>query len=347
MRKLLYCAVALVLALAAISTFIHNTAAGQDALFSRAAQMLLAPAPPIPDGLRVVVCGSASPAGNDPDRAQACIAVLTPEHFFLVDVGARSPQRIAQARLPMGRLDGVLLTHFHSDHIAGLADVNLASWVQGRRSSLKVHGPKGVGVVVAGFNLAYSLDRGYRVAHHGPQLLAPPAGPMTAVESSPGDVVWQDGLMTIRSFPVDHAPIDPAVGYRLDYRGRSVVVSGDTNAVDSLFAAAQGADLLLHDALSRALLDPMIEATRAAGNSALSTILTDVIDYHADSLGIEARAAEAGIRQLAYYHLVPVPANALARRMFARGLDPGTLLVRDLHTFDLPPNSTEIRIHEP
>jgi len=347
MRKLLYCAVALVLALAAISMFIYNTAAGQDALFVRAAQMLIAPAAPLPDGLRVVVCGSASPAGNDPDRAQACIAVLTPEHFFLVDVGARSPQRIAQARLPMGRLDGVLLTHFHSDHIAGLADVNLASWVQGRRSSLKVHGPSGIGVVVAGFNLAYSLDRGYRVAHHGPELLAPPAGPMTAVESSPGEVVWQDGLMTIRSFPVDHAPIDPAVGYRLDYRGRSVVISGDTNAVESLFAAAQGADLLLHDALSRTLLDPMIEATRAAGNSALSTILTDVIDSHADSLSIEARAAQAGIRPLAYYHPFPVPGNALAHSTLAPGLTPDTLLVRDLHTFDLPVNSTEIRIHEP
>ena len=58
-------------------------------------------------------------------------------------------------------------------------------------------------------------------------------------------------------------------------------------------------------------------------------------------------AAEAGIRQLAYYHLVPVPGNALAEKMFARGLGPDTLLVRDLHTFDLPPNSTDIHIREP
>ena len=117
--------------------------------------------------------------------------------------------------------------------------------------------------------------------------------------------------------------------------------------MESLFAAARGADLLLHDALSRTLLDPMIEGARAAGIPAMPQIFTDVIDYHADSLSIEARAAEAGIRQLAYYHLVPVPGNALAERMFARGLGPDTLLVRDLHTFDLPPNSTDIHIHEP
>ena len=347
MRKLLYGVVALVLALAAAAALIYNTAAGQDALFDRAVQAVMGQAPPPLDGLRVVVCGSASPAGNDPNRAQACIAVLTPEHFFLFDVGARSPMRIAQARLPLGRLDGVLLTHFHSDHIAGLPDVNLPSWVQGRRSSLRVYGPEGVREVVGGFNLAYRLDRGYRVAHHGPELLAPEAGPMTAVEIVPGEVAWQDDLMTIRSFRVDHAPIDPAVGYRVDYRGRSVVISGDTNAVESLFAAAQGVDLLLHDALSRTLLDPMIEGARAAGIPAMPQIFTDVIDYHADSLSIEARAAEAGIRQLAYYHLVPVPGNELAEKMFARGLGPDTLLVRDLHTFDLPPNSTDIHIREP
>ena len=70
------------------------------------------------DGLQAVVCGSASPLGTNPDRAQACIAIVTPEHFFLVDVGARAPMRINQAQLPLNRLNGVMFTHFHSDHIA-------------------------------------------------------------------------------------------------------------------------------------------------------------------------------------------------------------------------------------
>ena len=338
-------AVALVLAVGV--ALVYNTAAGQDLLLRQAVQTLMSQAPPAVNGMRVLVCGSASPLGNDIDRAQACIAVITPEHFFVFDVGARSPLRIAQARLPMKRLNGVLFTHFHSDHIAGLADVNLASWVQGRKKSLEVYGPAGVDAVVDGFNQAYRLDRHYRIAHHGAHLLAPAAGPMTPVAFTPGEIAWQDGLMTITSFPVDHAPIAPAVGYRVDYRGRSVVISGDSNATDSLFAAARGADLLLHDALSRALLDPMIDAARAANVPVMPAIMTDVIDYHADSLSIEARAAQAGVRQLAYYHMVPVPANGLTERIFARGLERDTLLVRDLHTFDLPPNSTEIHIREP
>jgi ribonuclease Z len=296
------------------------------------------------DGMRVVICGSGSPLGNVSDRAQACVAVITPEHLFLFDVGARSPLRIAQARLPMNRLGGVFLTHFHSDHIAGLPDVNLASWVQGRRASLEVHGPAGIDTVIAGLNQAYQLDRGYRVAHHGSDLLPPGAGSMTAVQFTPGEVVWQDGLLTVTSFMVDHTPVSPAVGYRVDYGGRSVVISGDTVITDSLFAAARGADLLLHDALSRTLLDPMISAATELKLPILPRILTDVIDYHADATGIEAMAADAGIRQLAYYHLVPVPGNALAEKMFARGLAPETILVRDLQTFDLPAGSTEIRI---
>ncbi len=347
MKILIYVIVGIAVLAGLAAAFVYNSAAGQDALFQRAAATLMSQAPTVPDGLRVVVCGSASPLGNDPDRAQACIAVLTPEHFFLFDVGARSPQRIAQARLPTRRLNAVFLTHFHSDHIAGVPDVNLASWVQGRKASLEVHGPAGIQSVVDGFNQAYTLDRGYRTDHHGPELLPPRAGPMTAVELTPGGVAWEDELLTVTSFLVDHSPVEPAVGYRVDYRGRSVVVSGDTVVTDALFAAAEGADLLLHDALSRTLLDPMIAVATEQNLPVLPTIMTDVIDYHADAARIEARAAAAGIRQLAYYHLVPVPANPLAERMFARGLAPDTLLVRDLHTFDLPPEATEILISAP
>ncbi len=347
MKKTIYVLAALAGVLALAAAWVYTTPSGQDALFRQGLKTVMGQAPEPVNGLRVVVCGSASPLGNDPARAQACIAVITPEHFFLFDVGARSPMRIAQAQLPMRRLTGVFLTHFHSDHIAALPDVNLASWVQGRESGLRVYGPPGVDQVVGGFNAAYRLDRGYRTAHHGSTLLPPATGAMTAVTIEPGEVAWQDASAVVTSFPVAHPPIDPAVGYRVDYRGRSVVISGDSNVSESLFAAARGADLLLHDALSRTLLDPMIEAATEAGIAVLPTIMTDVIDYHADTRSLPARAAEAGIGQLALYHLVPVPPNRLAETMFARGLPGDVILVKDLHRFDLPADSTEILVREP
>ena len=347
MKKAFYILAGVAIVLAVVAAAVYNSAAGQDALFRTAAKTLLGQSPPTLDGMRVVICGSASPLGNDPARAQACIAVITPEHLMLFDVGARSPLRIAQARMPLARLTGVFLTHFHSDHIAGLPDVNLASWVQGRKQSLAVYGPAGVDRVVKGFNDAYQLDRGYRVAHHGTELLPPEAGPMTAMVFQAGEVVFADELITVTSFTVEHPPIEPAVGYRIDYGGRSVVISGDTNAADSLFSAAQGADLLLHDALSRTLLDPMIATATELNVPAMPNIMTDVIDYHADATSLPARAAEAGIRQLAFYHMVPVPGNALAEKMFLRGIPDDVILVRDLQVFDLPAGSTDIHITEP
>ena len=321
----------------------YRLAPVQDFLMKRGALLAFGGTAETFDGLQAVVCGSASPLGNNPDRAQACIAIVTPEHFFLVDVGARAPMRINQAQLPLNRLTGVMFTHFHSDHIAGLADVNLGSWVGGRQASLNVYGPEGVATVVEGFNTAYRLDRGYRIAHHGVELLPPAAGPMTAQTFEPG-VVWQDDTMTVTSFLVDHHPIHPAVGYRFDYKGRSVVISGDTNASDNLFAAAENADVVFHDALARRSLDIMRGSMAEAGRPRIAQIVTDVIDYHADSLTLEDAANAAGVRQLVLYHLVPTPVNDLTEDMFMRGLSGNTILAHDLQTFNLPPNSEQIII---
>jgi len=347
MKKFVYLGLSLIVIGGTCAAFIFNSAATQDALFKQAAKTVFGQQTEAFEGMRVVVCGSASPLGNDPSRAQACIAVVTPEHLFLFDVGARSPVRIAQARLPMGRINGVFLTHFHSDHIASLPDVNLASWVQGRPGPLQVYGPSGVEKIVDGFNAAYELDRSYRTAHHGSELLAPEKGVLQANNTVTDGVVWQDDTLTITSFRVEHPPIEPAVGYRVDYRGRSVVISGDTNATDNLFAAAKDADLLFHDALSRTLLDPMIDTATELGVTRVANIMTDVIDYHADTTTLPERVNAAGIKQLVFYHMVPVPPNAIAASMFLRDLPEDIILANDLHTFDLPPDSTDIIISEP
>jgi ribonuclease Z len=246
----------------------------------------------------------------------------------------------------MDRLSGVFLTHFHSDHIAALPGINLSSWIAGAKTSLQVYGPAGVSTVVDGFNTAFSMDREYRTAHHGEYILPSYIGLMSAVSIEPG-VVLRQGELSITAFPVDHSPVSPAMGYRVDYGGRSVVISGDTIVVDTLFLAARDADLLFHDALSRNLINILIPGARQAGRERISKIMSDVIDYHADSQAIESRAEQAGIKQLVLYHLVPVPPNALTEVMFRRGLSPDTILARDLMVFDLPLDSDEIRVTSP
>ena len=348
MKKLLSILAILAILLGFAGAFVYYTPTGQDALFKTAANAMFAGAQPVEyEGLNVIICGSASPLGRDPDRAQACVAVVTPEHLFLFDVGARAPDRINQAQLPLTRLNGIFITHFHSDHISDIPDVNLNSWVQGRKESMQVYGPEGVARVVNGFNEAFALDQGYRTAHHGEHMLPAEAGPMTPITINPGEIVWQDEDLTITAFLVEHPPIEPAVGYRVDYRDRSVVISGDTNASDNLFAAARDADLVVHDALSRTILDQMIAVASANNVPVLPTIMQDVIDYHADAHTLYDRTMEAGVQILAFYHLVPVPLNGLAENMFLRGLPSEIILTKDLHRFEMPTGSSEVIIHEP
>ncbi len=299
-----------------------------------------APAPDLlkPDALRVFVCGSASPLGNDPNRAQACIAVIAGEQFFLVDVGAGSAANLGRARLPMGRLSGVLITHYHSDHIADLPGVNLASWVAGRTEPLAVIGPVGVERIVRGFNEAYALDRSYRTAHHGEDLLPAAVGPLKEQVIGEGVILEKDGL-EITAFEVEHPPIEPAYGYRFDYAGRSVVVSGDTIATESLAEASKGADLLLHDAMALGVVQQIEGMLSSAGNERMAKVVKDVQDYHATTTSIVELAENAGVRMLAFYHLVPAPPNAAMLGAFTRGLPEGIVVTKDGLLFELPRNT--------
>ena len=303
-------------------------------------------AEPLPDSksLRVYVCGSASPLGMG--QAQACIAVVTPEHFFLIDSGAGSTDNISRLSLPTSELDGLLLTHFHSDHIAEIYEINLNSWVQGRPQPLTVYGPQGVAEVTNGVNATYRQDRIYRTGHHGEDLLPPALGVLAHKTIVPG-IIFEDGDLKITAYLAEHPPIHPAVGYRFDYRGRSVVISGDSNVTGETLKIVDGADLLLHDALSLPTVTALSEALGAVGQSRQSKIVSDVMDYHASTDSLIVLAEQSNVDMVAFYHLVPVPPNSVVEDIFMRGAPDNFLLTEDLRWFDLPIDSDDIIVHRP
>ena len=118
------------------------------------------------DALNVFLCGTGSPL-PDPTRAAACTIVVAGGKLYVVDVGPGSQEVTQLAGIPTSALAGILLTHFHSDHIGELGEWAMQSWVAGRTGPLHVYGPEGIDQVVAGFRQAYRLDAEYRIAHHG------------------------------------------------------------------------------------------------------------------------------------------------------------------------------------
>lgn len=270
-----------------------------------------------PDGLHIYLCGTGSPL-PDPDRAGPCIGVLAGDRVFLIDAGAGSIRRLTRMGFPTGRIERLYLTHLHSDHIDGLGELMVGAWVGGSRSTpLPVAGPPGVAEITDGFNAAYRLDSTYRTAHHGPAI-ANPAGYGLAPEvitlpAGPGAraVLLEEGDLTITAFTVSHAPVEPAYGFRVDYKGRSAVISGDTLYSDNLVSVAQGADILFHEALNPEMVAAMSAAAAEAGAAPLSKVFADILDYHASPVDA-ARAAEAsGSGRLVLYHIVPPLPSAL------------------------------------
>lgn len=262
----------------------------------------------LPDGLHVGLCGTGSPLPNR-DRAGACTVIIAGRHIFVVDAGEGGARNIALMGIPTARIERLFLTHFHSDHIDGLGPMMLLRWTgSGNSAPLPIQGPAGVEAIVAGFNAAYSADNGYRTAHHG-EAIAPPAAAGAVAEpfSLSGDsvVIYARDGIRITAFRVNHAPVAPAVGYRFDYKGRSVVISGDTAPTPVLAVAAKGADLLIHEALQPELVALVGQALDARNIKKTAQITRDIVNYHSTPEDAAKTAQTAGVGELLLSHIVP------------------------------------------
>ena len=309
----------------------------------------------LPDGLHVALCGAGSPL-PDPIRSGPCSAIIAGDRLFIVDSGANSSRVLTAMQVPQGAIEAILITHFHSDHIDGLGEMLLQSWVNGSRTEpMPLVGPAGIEKIAEGLNHAYGQDQVYRTAHHGEEIVPPSsfgslAQPFAQPGPGEGVVVLNDDDLTITAFRVDHEPVDPAVGYRFDYKDRSLVLSGDTKKSANLEHFAQGTDLLVHEALSRELVGVMTEGARKAGRDNLVKVTTDILDYHASPVEAAESANAAGAQHLLFYHIVPPLLLAPMEGIFVEGVsevyDGPFTVGRDGTLVSLPAGSDEIRVEE-
>jgi len=188
---------------------------------------------------------------------------------FLFDAGRGALQRLRELKVPWQEVQGVFLTHLHSDHVVGFPDLWLTGWliVPGRNVPLRVWGPRGTSDMMSHLEQAYDYDIKIRIQNDG----ASPEGVALLVEDISEGVVYEKSGVKVTAFEVDHAPVKPAFGYRIDYAGRSVVLSGDTRVSENLVRHAQGVDVLIHEVFAPATLERAGVPPARAKN---------ILDYH-------------------------------------------------------------------
>ncbi len=336
----------------------------QDRVFAAGARQQLARESQLPttdDALRVLLCGTSSPLPLR-QSAKACTLVIAGGQLFIVDIGPEASENLALWRVPTPKVTAVFITHFHSDHIGELGELNMQGWAQGRTRPLDVYGPAGLAEVVAGFNAAYSFDRQYRHAHHnhGKGLLPLAAGVMIAHPADfvqPGDIpsgrtqiVYSAGGVVVTAIETDHRPVSPAFSYRFDYKGRSVVITGDTVFNAGLARAAKGADVLVSEAQVHHLQNIMAREAGAIGQTTLASVLKDTSRYHINPVEAARLANQAGVRELVYTHIAPPLVFGFLKTPWLRGVSAerpeGVTIGRDGMLITVPLDGSAVRFDQ-
>ena len=198
---------------------------------------------------KVTLLGTGVPTPR-PERFGPSTLIEAGDQKLLIDAGRGATIRLYQLGVPLGRIDALLLTHYHSDHTVGIPDLWLTGWLQGpygkRTGPFRVIGPTGAKSMMAYLERAYALDIRMRIEHEN---LAPEGAAVMVQEFSRDGVVYDAGEVKVVAFEVDHgSAVKPAFGYRIEYAGRTVVISGDTRYNENVVKYGAGADLLIHEA---------------------------------------------------------------------------------------------------
>ena len=282
-------------------------------------------APPATTRTQVVLLGTGNP-GPDPDRSGPATAIIVNGTAYLVDFGPGVIRRASAAFRDKGiaalepvKLRVAFVTHLHSDHTVGYADLIFTPWTIGRRTPLEVYGPRGLKSMTEHLLEAYRIDIETRTNPDGNQRTFPEGHTVRAHEISSGGVVYKDSNVTVTAFPTKHAMM--SFGYRFDTPDRSIVISGDTSPTQETIDACRRCDILIHEVHTPAWL-----ATRPETFQRFSE------KYHTTTPQLAELASKARPRLLVLYHYNGLTNAELMSDMLSRYAGP-FVIGRDLDVF--------------
>lgn len=196
---------------------------------------------------KVTLLGTGAPVPSM-ERFGPSILVEAGGQKLLFDCGRGAAQRLWQLKIPLGKIDALFLTHLHSDHIVGIPDVWLTGWipaVYGRRElPLQVLGPTGTKDMMDNLVKAFSWD----ISTRAKEKNKTDSGALVIAKDIREGVIWENKEIKITPFTVRHSDfIDSALGYKIEYAGRTLVLSGDTRYSENLIRYSKGADVIIHE----------------------------------------------------------------------------------------------------
>ena len=269
--------------------------------------------------MRVVLLGTQAGPTFDAQRLGISTLVLAGSERLLFDAGRGTTTGMARVGINPADVTKVFLTHLHSDHVISLPELLVSPWAsQGRSVPLSVWGPAGTRSMMQKFEEALAFD--IHVRRDVDEQLSADGVRVVSTEISEG-VVYQSGGVTVTAFLVDHGPVQPAYGYRVDFQGHSVVLSGDTEPSDNLVKFAKGVDLLIHE-LGRYKQDPLLSGPpdELLPNSRQTRRqATTVAAHHTDGVevGVVLDRVHPKLAVFSHYNVDPKSTLPLVRRHYA------------------------------
>ena len=282
----------------------------------------------------------------DADRAGPSTAIIIGEMVFLMDAGRGVTMRLAAANLAPKNIRAVFLTHLHSDHVDGLPDVFHTSWQFGRTTPFELYGPTGTQDLVDGIMKFYSAD--IHIRRDLTEKL-PAAGAKINLHTIKEGIVYEDEDVRVTAFLVDHAPVEPAFGYRFDQIKKnsnstenpriiaSIVISGDTHPNENLIRYAKNADVLIHEAYLPQIKSP---TDTASDDQPWFT------RYHSTAAEAGEDAARANVKVLVLTHLISHRAgnaDAEFQSEAAKSFRGQIIVGHDLTRIDIPSSDKPVQ----
>jgi len=306
------------------------------AFFASAARMYAQGNPAGSAAIKVVLLGTAAGPPVYLDRYEASTLVQAGGETLLFDCGRGATLRLTQYGIRLGKVSKLFLTHLHSDHVVDIPDLFLTPWASGeaRQVPFEVWGPPGTRDMMDALQKAFAFDIHIR---RDVDEKYSKAGISVESHDIKEGVVFEKNGVKVTAFVVDHGPVKPAFGYRVDYGGHSVTLSGDTRFSENLIKFSHGVDVIIHETVDG-------DALRANPGNRDKEQIENIIGHHTTTEEAGVVFSRVKPRLAVYSHFLGTPERLIAstRKTYSGPLEVG----EDLMTIEIG-DKVEVRRFKP